>query len=187
MCPALGGGTAGLKGKTPEKVELSWIWLDWLCLGVILTKAVGGLGGGWQVISWDLSVSWDCCFFHHLPLLLASQPGAVWALGTGRGSGTNPELARGQWWPAGICWQIKMCQDFSVSGKDLALGPAVIKQSPHEEGTERGQGLQRVVLWSCPKSPGRSDQEWGTALLLLRDTVPRVQLDYPGGRKWYEK
>lgn len=57
MCPALGAGTAGLKGKALEKVELNWIWLDWLCLGVILTKAVGGLGGGGQVISWDLSVS----------------------------------------------------------------------------------------------------------------------------------
>lgn len=53
MCPALGGGTAGLKGKTLDKVELNWSWLDWLCLGVILRKAVGGLGGGWQVISWD--------------------------------------------------------------------------------------------------------------------------------------
>lgn len=51
MCPALGAGTAGLKGKALEKVELNWIWLDWLCLGVILTKAVGGLGGGGQVIS----------------------------------------------------------------------------------------------------------------------------------------
>lgn len=35
MCPALDGGTAGLKGKTLGKVELNWIWLDWLCLGVI--------------------------------------------------------------------------------------------------------------------------------------------------------
>lgn len=114
MCPALGAGTAGLKGKALEKVELNWIWLDWLCLGVILTKAVGGLGGGGQVISWDLSVSWDCCFFHHFPLLLPSQSGAVWTLGTGRGSGTDPALAGGQWWSAGICWQIKMCQDLCV-------------------------------------------------------------------------
>lgn len=97
MCPSLGGGTAELKGKTTEKVELNWIWLDWLCLGVILTKAVGVLGGGWQFISWDLSVSWDCCFFHPLPLLLPSQSGAVRTLGTGRGSGTNPALEGGQW------------------------------------------------------------------------------------------
>lgn len=92
--------------------ENSWeggIGLD--LAGLAVPECDSDKGGGWQVISWDLSISLDCCFSHHLPLLL---PSAWSSVGTGRGSGTDPELAGGQGCSAGICWQTKMCQDFCV-------------------------------------------------------------------------